>query len=46
MLPMSNKVVHLHHKDEQAALERLNRITGLQLAGVAGAGAQRQRTVA
>ncbi len=30
MLPMSNKVVHLHHKDEQAALERLNRITGLQ----------------
>lgn len=30
MLPMSNKVVDLHHKDEQAALERLNRITGLQ----------------
>ncbi|ABR81310.1 hypothetical protein AO896_05675 [Pseudomonas aeruginosa] len=30
MPPVSNKVVHLHHKDEQAALERLNRITGLQ----------------
>ncbi|GBL54465.1 hypothetical protein PCLA_02f0591 [Pseudomonas citronellolis] len=25
-----NKVVHLHQRDPQSALERLNRITGLQ----------------
>ncbi len=29
MLPMSNKVVHLHHLDVRAALERLIRITWL-----------------
>ncbi|MGE8359445.1 hypothetical protein [Pseudomonas sp.] len=32
MTETKNKVIHLHQRDPEAALERLNRITGLQFA--------------
>ncbi|HWV11010.1 MAG TPA: hypothetical protein VN156_15795 [Pseudomonas sp.] len=32
MTETKSKVIHLHQRDPEAALERLNRITGLQFA--------------
>lgn len=32
VMTVKNRVIHLHRRDPQEALERLNRITGLQFA--------------